>query len=246
MKEKINKHMKYNKNFIKVLSETEAYETIGLGNPDSKILFVGKETGTDISENESLQSIKERLKELHGSSFQWISHNFDYSFNPEELRKLSDTWKNYQLLFENISEKEKDSKHATFLKKVFTTEMSTLPSKTTGSAKKNPFFKDELKKRKSTFFKSDFIQSFPVVVLACSDYITNNDDIREIDNIFGVKFSGEFKEYSKGNWFFTHYDANKKKLVIHTRQLSANVNNDLLSDMGQIIRNHLKRINLFL
>lgn len=187
--------MKYNDNFTNALKSARDYETIGLGNPDSKILFVGKEAGIQIDYDEDLQSIKERLKGLHGSAFRWNSNKFDYSHNPVKLKELSDTWQNYQQLFENIYDEEKWSEYASFLRKVFTTEMSNLPTKTTGKAKKNPYFIKELMKRKDSFFKTDFIQSFPVVVLACSDYIVNNDKIREIDNIFEVKYSGDFKEY---------------------------------------------------
>lgn len=48
--------------------------------------------------------------------------------------------------------------------------------------------------------------------------------------------------YNKGNWFFLHYSPDFKKLVIHTRQLSADVKNELLLDMGKIIRKHLIEI----
>lgn len=234
--------MRLNETFINLLERVEDYETIGLGNPNSEILFVGKEAGIEIDNDEDLQRIKERLKGLNGSAFQWKTHEFDYSFNPTELKKLSDTWQNYQRIFENIYEEEKGSEYASFLKNVFTTEMSNLPSRTTYKAKKNPYFKNELIKRKENIFRSDFIQSFPVVVLACSDYINNNEKLREIDNIFGVKYSGEYKEYSKGNWFFLHYNDEKSKLVIHTRQLSANVNNQLLTDIGRVILKHLTKL----
>jgi len=237
--------MEYNENFIEMLNSLDDYETIGLGNPNSKILFVGKEAGINIDYNEDLEQVKERLKELDGSALKWKSNEFDYSYNPKELKELSDTWQNYQQLFANIYEEEKKSQYATFLKKVFTTEMSNLPSKTTDKARRNPFFKEELIKRKSIFLKTDFIQSFPVVVLACSDYIVNNDKSREIDNIFGVKYSGDCKEYSKGNSFFIHYNDERTKLVIHTRQLSANVNNDLLLDIGKLIQNHLQDLNMY-
>ena len=236
--------MEYNKLFKDTLNCFEDYDTIGLGNPNSKILFIGKEAGIEIHTNEDMQQIKEKLKELHGSALQWKSKKYDYLNNPKELKELSDTWQNYQQIFGNIFEDEKSSQQATFLKRVFTTEMSNYPSKTTDNAKKNPYFKEELIKRKNTFFKTDFIQGFPVVVLACSDYLVNNKKTREIDSIFGVKYSGEFKNYSIGNWLYIHYNEDKSKLVIHTRQLSANVNNELLTDIGIIIKNHLIKINI--
>jgi hypothetical protein len=234
----------YNDKFVELLNKVEEYEYIGLGNPNSKILIVGKEAAIDIEFNEDFQKIKEKLKNLHGSKINWKSDKFDYSQNPKELRYLSDTWKNYQQLYNNIFIEKQEKHYATFLKDVFTAEMSNLPSKTTDKAKKNQFFKSELELRKENFFKSEFIQSFPVVVLACSDYITNNDKKREIDEIFDVQFNGEFKEYSKGNWFFNHYNKAETKLVIHTRQLSSNINNELLKDIGTKIREHLTKLNL--
>ena len=237
-------NLNQNEAFIKLLNNLDDHESVGLGNCNSKILFVGKEAGINIEYSEDLLTIREKLKNLHGSAKKWKSNEFDYSENPVNLNELSDTWQNYQLLYGKIFEEKSNSQNATFLKDIFTTEMSNLPSKTTDSAKKNPLFKEELEKRKNGFFKTDFIQNFPVVVLACSDYIVNNEKNREIDNIFGVKFSGDFKEYSKGNWYFNHYNENRTKLVIHTRQLSSNVNNELLADIGSAIQKHLKNLNL--
>ena len=130
---------------------------------------------------------------------------------------------------------------------IFTTEMSEIPQKNTRNAKRNPEFESKLAKRKQEFFKSDFIQNFPVIVLACSDYIKNNDEIREIDEIFGVHYKDEYEKkiYTKSNWFFSHYSNDKTKLVIHTRQLSTNVMSELLANMGEVIRKHLILLNLY-
>ena len=108
--------------------------------------------------------------------------------------------------------------------------------------------KSGLNERKEMFKNSDFIQNFPVIVLACSDYIRNDNENREIDNVFEVTFDNhELTKYSfsKGNWFFTHHNKDKSKLVIHTRQLSSDVNNNMLKEMGEIIKQHLEKLNLF-
>lgn len=242
--------MNSNKNLKNLLDDLnryglEDYDYIGLGNPNSKILFVGKEAGEKIDYTNNFNEIKEKLKINEGSAFKWKTNNPDYTHNPDKLKDLSQTWRKYQKLYEYIYEDNKNSEYATFLKEIFTTEMSNLPSETTDNARKHPFFKEELFRRKNSFFRTEFIQSFPVVVLACSDYIENNDKTREIDDIFKVRYFDKSKEYSKGNQFFIHYglDENsegKRKLVIHTRNLSGNVNNDLLKDMGKLIQNHLK------
>ena len=120
--------------------------------------------------------------------------------------------------------------------------MSEIPQKNTKFAHKHPEFKSRLINRKKEFFTSDFIQNFPVIVLACSDYIKNNDEVREIDDIFSVKYKDEYehKVYTKSNWFYSHYNEDNTKLVIHTRQLSANVMKELLENMGEVIKKHLQ------
>lgn len=83
-----------------------------------------------------------------------------------------------------------------------------------------------------------------MIILACSNYIQNNDNIREIDKIFGVTYDGDDVGrflFNKGNWFYTHHDASGRKLVIHTRQLSADVKDDMLKEMAKIIKKHLER-----
>ena len=127
--------------------------------------------------------------------------------------------------------------------------MSEIPQKNTRNASKNIEFKPKLIKRKIDFFKSKFIQDFPVIVLACSNYITPT----EIYEIFDVAFEigGKYPDddsTSMQSHFWIHYNKdknNKPKLVIHTRQLSVDVSNELLKEMGKVIRNHLKSIDLY-
>lgn len=121
---------------------------------------------------------------------------------------------------------------------MFTTEINDAPEKNTNLADKS-----NLNERKNIFKNSKFVQNFPVIILACSDYIKNNSDVREIDEIFNVKYSDN-KIFTKNNWFFLHYNNEKTKLVIHTRQLSANVKPELLIEMGEIIQKHLISLGL--
>ena len=136
--------------------------------------------------------------------------------------------------------KEERPYHIDFLENVFTTEINDAPNKNTSTADKS-----KLNERKLLFKESDFIQNFPVVVLACSNYIKTNIEFNEIEDIFGVKHKDEFRKecYNKTNWFFSHYNEDKTKLVIHTRQLSADVKSDLLKDMGEEIREHLGKLS---
>ena len=117
--------------------------------------------------------------------------------------------------------------------------------------------KETILKRLDFFKNSDFIQSFPVLILACGPYIKNigEGENRQIDNTFGVEYDGDEigrcskenrKEYNIGNWFYTHhnkidtkYFKAGEKLVIHTRQLSGAINKELFRDIGKKVHEHL-------
>ena len=59
----------------------------------------------------------------------------------------------------------------------------------------------------------------------------------EIEEIFNVKFDKQIG--NEKQLFWTHYNADKTKLVIHTRQLSTNVSDKLLIEIANEIRNFL-------
>jgi len=255
--------MKYQKIFendVKECKENGTY--IGTGNPNSKILIVGKETATDIENKANrdehyVRFQTENLQDFKENAFKWdlnIKNNvevnsipnwiggkdspltsnplFPYkSLHPKELKE-GQTWRKYQKLhdliflndFTSLKEKEID-----FHNNFFLTEMNSSPAKFTKDADKSG-----IPSRKQFFKESNFFQNFPVVVLACSNYI-NGDEIKEI---FDVSF---YKQYGDGKQlFWTHYNSDKTKLVIHTRQLSTNVSNDLLKEIANEIRNFTK------
>lgn len=209
---------------------------LGGGNPNSKILLVGQESALEIREHWYDNNAKDWQNRIL-NNLDLINLKSKKEFPPGH------TWSKYQKLHDFIFPEYTSDEHINFEERIFTTEMSDNPSKRTSDARKKEDFKTHLQTRKNTFFKQNFIQDFPVVVLACSDYIQNNDNIREIDDIFNVTYvgneTGKYTNYSKGNWFYLHYNEDKTKLVIHTRQLSTNVDNQMLLDMGKIIRQHL-------
>ena len=220
----------YSESFKKLVEESLDETYIGRGNPNSKILFVGKEYS---KANENAEFDAKYWKDK-------ISKNEAVHLTHKKEVGEGHTWTKYQHLHDYIFERPKTDMF-NFEELIFTTEMSEIPQKNNRDAHTNPDFLPRLNKRKQEFFKSDFIQNFPVIVLACSDYIKNNDEIREIDDIFGVHYKEEYEKkiYSKSNWYYSHYNDDKTKLVIHTRQLSANVMAELLEDMAKLIRQHL-------
>lgn len=226
----------YNENFKKLLKVSLDDTYIGRGNPNANILFVGKEYSKCNDKSEF--NAKYWNEKIANNEPIYLTH--------QKAVGEGHTWTKYQALHDYIFDKPKTN-NFNFEEVIFTTEMSEIPQKNTRDASKNPDFSPRLTQRKNMFFTSDFIQDFPVVVLACSDYIKNNDEIREIDNIFHVNYNDKYEKkiYTKSNWFFSHYDKDKTKLVIHTRQLSTNVMSKLLEDMGTLIREHLKSRDLY-
>lgn len=228
------------KNFVK---NGVANYYIGTGNPNSNTLLIGKESAIDVNDTIGRKWYEENALSWENHIKSNTCEILEYSVDQDHPLRAGwgkNTWSKYQKLSEIIRDKESGAYYVDFLKHSFTTEINDAPMKKTSDADKSG-----IPERKLLFKSSKFIQDFPVIVLACSDYIKNNDNIREIDEIFGVTYAGDEKGkfwYNKGNWFFLHYSPDFKKLVIHTRQLSADVKNELLLDMGKIIRKHLIEI----
>lgn len=236
----------YSEEFVTFVKNGIGKYFIGTGNPNSNILIVGKESAIDSNDNLGMCWYNNNAIDWKKHIFNNTSEELEYFVNENNhLRKGwgKNTWSKYQKLNDYIFEKTPKSFYVDFLKNIFTTEINDSPDKNTVNANKSG-----LNERKRLFKKSAFIQNFPVVILACSNYIQNNDNIREIDDIFNVTYFGDEKGkywYNKGNWFFLHYTPDYKKLVIHTRQLSADVKNKMLEDMGRIVREHLIKIEKY-
>jgi len=213
----------------------ESKTLIGSGNPNAKILFVGKE-GSNHNDSKE-KNINENLECWKNHLESEIIPMFNYSIGQFPN---GHTWRKYQILHDYIFQ-DTDKKGEIFENNIFTTEMNQTPSKRTGDAQRDSNFNNDMANRKSVFFKTEFIQNFKVVVLACSNYIRNTGkgNKREIDTIFGVSFCKEIEVLPKFK-FWIHYNDNKTKLVIHCRQLSdskfGSIPDDFLRKMGEVIR----------
>ena len=216
---------------------------VGLGNPNADILIIGKEP--NITKAESLAEYNENAHHWKNKTDKQEAEKLEYPVTLDhELYKSwgKNTWSKYQALMDRVRVNKAPGYYVDFLKDVFTTEMNDSPSKNTSTAEKSG-----ITNQKQLFKDSAFIQGFKVVILACSNYIKNDKENREIDDIFGVKYDGDETGryyYSSTNWFYTHHNASGDKLVIHTRQLSTNVRNELLNDMAMVVREHLKKQNI--
>ena len=197
----------------------------GQGEKNSDILIVGKESTSESIESNYIQSKKE------------------WGCGVIRDDKRIKTWSNYQSLIDYIYDGIKPHKpegKLDFEKYAYTTELSSVPRKQSDYSNARSSIQDSL-----CFFKeSKFIQSFPVIILACSNYIRNNEKCREIDNTFHVEFCRDYGSKESRNLFWTHIDKDDpRKLVIHTRQFSNGISNALIKEMAGVIRTHLEKLD---
>lgn len=202
----------------------------GQGNPNADILIIGKEPYNadlitdEVKIQEKLQTQEDICRSGYGEA-------------PRDAK--NPTWYNYQKLIEEVykNRREFNPKLFDFEKYAFTTELNTTfrPKAVLDAKTRN-----NINERLHFFKESKFIQSFPVIILACGGYIRNNDKVREIDNTFHVEFCQEYGNKESKNRFWTHFDKNDpRKLVIHTRQLSNWVTKEMIYKMASVIREHL-------
>lgn len=217
--------------FEKFLEEcNNCNEWCGQGNPNAHILIIGKESYIkDLKTNPII--LQEKLQRQYE-----LCKRGDFG-NAKRDNK-NPTWSNYQILIEKVygPQIEFNPELFDFEKYAFTTELSSIPRKNSNYSEA----KSSIQNRLCLFKESKFINSFPVIILACGGYIRNDEKVREIDNTFRVEFSQEYGSKQSKNRFWTHIDKNNpKKLVIHTRQFSNGISNDLIIKIADVIGTHL-------
>lgn len=201
-------------------------EWIGQGNPNADILIIGQES-TDTSEDALNRNIELCRNKMERDA-------------PRPIDPKNRTWDYYQDLLDKICQRKSDyADKWDFEKFAFTTELSGMPRKKHNYKEAKPFIIERL-----TFFeKSEFIKSFPVIILACGGYIRNDEKVREIDDTFHVEFYQVYGSKESKNRFWTHIDKNNpKKLVIHTRQFSNGISYDLIDKIAAVIRDHFQKL----
>ena len=218
--------------------DSHHWEFCGQGNPNADILLIGQEPASRINVDN-----QKKIHENHE-----LCRNKDTRDCPRPKRneytgKTNTTWQNYQRLINKIYGPSGCKDKYDFEKYAFTTELGNVARM---HSKVDVETRTAIQNRLELIKSSDFIQSFPVIILACGPYIKNTDSNKEIDETFEVEFDGYYKNYGKGVWFYSHHNtvetkffAKGEKLVIHTKQFSYIVPNLFLDDMVAVIKKHL-------
>ncbi len=226
----------YTKEFKELVNECKkSNQYVGLGNPNAKILFIGKEPAMEVG-----------TENTHGSAESWEDNKVNYSsrFTDEKLNNHGCTWQKYQKLYNQIIENlNLDKKYLpqkeyeiTFVENIFTTELSNLPAPTTKQAKEIECFNEKLDKRKNIYFKSSFIKQFPITVITASDNKYIETYSGEVCKIFEVDYDEKI-EVGNTNKMWIHYSKNREnpRLLIHTRQLTNGASDALIERIAKII-----------
>lgn len=240
----MEERLQYYREFVETCDTQDQY--VGQGNPTSDILIIGMEPAI-LSENPKgeIRANIEWVRECIKTDIQKL-----YCMNLQRtVFKGNHTWKVYQKLIDYIYVGHPTyGPFLNFGKYAFTTEMNNYVGKRKiiNSSNFNKF-KSILAERRRLFTESKFIHSFSVILLACSNYIINNDKERQIDNTFKVSYdsSGEYKIVSpKGKVyrFWTHHSDDGKRLLIHTRQLSTDIPTSMIEEIAKIINDHLTKV----
>lgn len=208
---------------------------MGFGNPNAKVLILGKEKGFDPSnrkqfEYESINNPKEwkhytdNKIELNKIKFYGDENPYTNAFLPYlHKNKGGHTWTKYEnilkYLYPAITGSEND-----FFNYVFMSEINYQPSKL---SKINKFVHAERIK----LLGHNFFKAFPATILGCGDYLSS----KQIESIFDVHYA---EDLSKPRCKMIVYKGDNR-ILVQTRQLSFDLNNRYLSNIADQLRNYL-------
>lgn len=251
----------YKDNFKEIVDLSVSEDLyIGMGNPNANLLIIGKELALDedsqnpVIVKTNLQNAKDWRANINNP--QMLIPNCENNsqitdFNPlypykgmkKKCQPFGHTWRKYQLLYECTTDSQSDE--YTFYQGSFITELNQTPSKYS-AIQINKIRANSIKKRVDLFFTSDFIQNFPIVIVACGHYPKENGV--DLCEIFKVDFKSPtiHVDDDPKQWYNLHYskDKDRPKMLIHTRQLSMNVSNNLIKMISNEIANFCKEYKI--
>ncbi|MCC5924764.1 MAG: hypothetical protein JJT77_13355 [Crocinitomicaceae bacterium] len=239
--------------FLQMLedSKRDNFGFIGTGNPDAKILLLGKEVATDDSDEEYHKNLIQWERDIQKTVWDIPTRFYDERTNSplcpykgQYLKRYDNkdnwgtsvTWINYQKLHNHIFGDSYG--RINFHKNFFISEVNGVPSRKTNGADTST-----VENRKLFFSKSSYFQNFPVVILGGVGYFKFSENQNEIEEIFGVKFKEKCLAGGKENQpYWLHWSEDETKLVINTHQLSMNISDKLLQEIANHISKHLQAL----
>lgn len=247
----------------KIIYDLEFKETIdycqkenlylGVGNPNSNILIIGKENTVDLNKTEISDKNLNSWDDIIGNNRQisdikflednslypWKGQNCWLGKHDENKNKdrhgTAPTWYYYQMLIDLILNKslKQDTDSIDFHEYLFQSELSQINAKMSHLVtKENESSRIESIMERQKLFTLPFFDRFSIIIVACGHY--QRDYKYDIENIFKVKWQEPTIDISRGNWFNIHYSITETpKLVVHTRQFSNGISKDLIHRIAE-------------
>ena len=227
---------------------------VGYGNPNGKVLVIGKEAA-HIAKEETTENLEKKKEELFQSNVsQWeqilstnevpnydgerpISHEnplyaYGNQFNKKDIRKegkpynggTSSTYLNYEKLYEQLFLQGEKLKKINFQKEFFITEFSDYPTKESYKNEDIEALRKQSIEERKPLFALPFFKEFPIVIVAAGDYPYLYHI--DLEKTFDVIFKKEIKVGR--DRYFLHFSKDNKRILIHTRQLSNSFSGELI------------------
>lgn len=243
-------HMNYSTAFKNlILRDTKSGDFIGFGNPNSKILIIGKECALDL-ESDNHQDIFERSNKPNHAH--WLANINNEHITPEsvptwkdakifnplypykgdalsDLPRGNSTWRNYQKLINQLYPQATEL--TTFHQYCFITEFNDIPM---NYSKSSPEVQRAVQNRCANILSHPFFKEFSVVIVACGHYVDKYDI--DLQKLFDQVWDGETESIGKGEWINVH--RNNGKLLLHTRQLSM-CSNKLIGRLAELCTDYI-------
>lgn len=218
---------------------------VGEGNPNAKILFVGKEINGGIPDKNAdpVAWIKDKSTEVVDWNIIRWSNPDGYDLGKLETDIFCDhknpTWTNYQKLVSGIIGRDLGRDNYNFLDHCFMTELSdihlpnsnfpkTLPD--TQQCKEVEALRKKSLQDRAELLSKPFFCRFPIVIMGVGHYPMIHKF--DIEKVFGVGWIKETTMLSTGNFYNKHYGPDK--ILIHTRQMSTGVSDELISKIASL------------
>jgi len=247
---------------------------LGSGNPDSKLLFVGKEAAIDMqnSEQQYEQEFKKNATDWESNltnKTQFVDvdnwfvkdcYNPLYPYkgqkNTVESRNASGkilrgeggtskTWHNYQKISDTVFGNGKPSDSINFHENVFCSELNQV----TGSySHEIPKEKREASIReRRNLFQEPFFRAFPITIVAVGHYVRDFDI--DLKDFFGLTYDEEsskiYSEGLKNEYINMHYDnLENPTKILIHTNQLSMVSNDLVLRLGEICKAFLLKKNI--
>lgn len=230
-----------------ILRDTESGDFIGFGNPNSKILIIGKECALDLDTTKGKFLFERSNKPNHTH---WLANinnenitpenvpiwkdaeifNPLFPFNGDSLPQGNCTWRNYQKLINRLYPDAAD-RITTFHQYCFITEFNDIPM---NYSKSSPEVQSSVQNRCANILSHPFFKDFLVVIAACGHYVDNYGiDLQEL---FDQTWDGKTECIGKGEWINVH--RNNGRLLLHTRQLSM-CSNKLVERIAELCKDYI-------